>query len=276
MGLDVLGDLQEFVRQAQALDCMHDLRAVMESLVRDLGFDYYALAHHVAVLPAPAGIVRLHNYPDAWVETVVKRKYFAIDPVHIVSQRSATGFHWSEFSKFISLTETQDAMQAEAKRAGIANGFTVPINVPGEYTGSVSYAVKNGAAFPYESLPVANFLGPIAFEAAWRISGNPSGRLAQPEPRLTTRQLDCLTLVAHGKSDVDIGTILGLSPATVRFHIDGARARLHVATRTQLVVRALFGNLLTFADVLHADADSTLNSPAEPEANKPHPLKVAR
>jgi LuxR family quorum-sensing system transcriptional regulator CciR len=276
VGLGVAGDLQEFIRQAQSLESMGGLQLMVESLVKDLGFRYYALTHHVAVLPAPAGVVRLHNYPDEWVETVVRRRYFTIDPVHIVSQRSATGFHWSEFSKFISLTGPQQVMQAEAKRAGIADGFTVPVNVPGEYTGSISYAVESGANFPHASLPVANFLGPIAFEAARRISGGASRQPDQAEVHLTTRQLDCVTLVAHGKSDVDIAAILGLSPATVRFHVDSARDRMQVATRTQLVVRALFGNLLTFADVLQAGAGAGLNSPAEPEAGEHPPLKLAR
>jgi LuxR family quorum-sensing system transcriptional regulator CciR len=273
VGLGVVSDLQEFIRQTQALDSMRGLQLLVESLAKELGFRYYALAHHVAVLPTPAGVVRLHNYPDAWVETVVRRKYFTIDPVHIVAQRSATGFHWSEFSRFITLTESQTAMQAEARRAGLANGFTVPVNVPGEYTGSISYAVEDGADFPHASLPVANFLGPIAFEAARRISGGPSRQRGQPEVHLTTRQLDCLVLVAHGKSDVDIAAILGVSPATVRFHVDSAREKLQVATRTQLVVRALFGNLLTFADVLQSGG-AALNAPAEPESQTP--LKVAR
>jgi ATP/maltotriose-dependent transcriptional regulator MalT len=49
---------------------------------------------------------------------------------------------------------------------------------------------------------------------------------------------------------VDIAAILGLSPATVRFHVDNARERLKVATRTQPVVGALYASQLTFADIL--------------------------
>src|SRR3984957_18996928 len=208
VGLGSFSNLQDFVQQAQSLASTKDLHLLMESLIKELGFAHFALAHHVAILVPPSGIVRLHNYPDEWVETVVRRKYFAIDPVHIVSQRTAAGFHWSDFAKFIPLSESQLQMQSEAKRAGLAAGFTVPINVPGEYTASVSYTAKSGVEFPHASLPTANFLGPIAFEAARRIAGGPS-RYAMKQPaqaQLTTRQLDCLALVAHGKSDVDIGT----------------------------------------------------------------------
>jgi len=273
VGLGSFSDLQDFVQQAQSLASAKDLHSLMESLIKELGFAHFALAHHVAILVPPSGIVRLHNYPDEWVETVVRRKYFAIDPVHIVSQRTAAGFHWSDFARFIPLSEPQSQMQSEARRAGLGNGFTVPINVPGEYTASVSYAAKNGVKFPHDSLPIANFLGPIAFEAARRIVGGLSrSPMKQPvQAQLTTRQLDCIALVAHGKSDVDIGTILDISPATVKFHVDSARERFDVSSRTQLVVRALFSNQLTFADILSTSSITLRNLLGETRARKKSP-----
>jgi LuxR family quorum-sensing system transcriptional regulator CciR len=266
------GDLQEFIRQANTLVTLGELRNLMDSLIRELGFQYFALTHHVAMVNTPAGVVRLHNYPDTWVEAIIQRKYFAIDPVHIVAQRSATGFHWSEFQKFMKLTDDQQDMQSEAKRAGIHQGFTIPVNVPGEYTGSVSYAIKDGIKFPHASLPYASFLGPIAFEAARRIVGGQSRFAIEEGVQLTPRQLDCLSLVALGKSDVDIGQILSLSPATVRFHVDAARERLNTSSRHQAVIRALFGSHLTFADLLNRPDFRT----SAPEMPGTHPLQVAR
>jgi LuxR family quorum-sensing system transcriptional regulator CciR len=243
-------DLQEFVRQAKNIDRMEGLHALMSDLVNALGFSYFALFDHVA--GASKRVVRLHNYRPEWQETVVKRKYFTIDPVHWISQRSAAGFHWAEFPRFLSLSDKQREFMDEARRAEIANGFTVPMNIPGEYPASISFAVRAGMEFPHESLPVANYLAPLAFEAARRLCRGPArgeGR-AKTGLRLTARQLDCILLVAQGKSDTDIAAILGLSPATVRFHVDNARERLNVATRTQLVVGALYASQLTFADIL--------------------------
>ena len=253
-------DLQEFVRQARSVETLEGLHALLESLVGELGFSYFALFHHV--VSGARSVVRLHNYRPEWQETVMKRKYFLIDPVHWVSQRSAAGFHWSEFPRFLALSDKQREYMEEAKRADITAGFTVPMNVPGEYPGSISFAVRSGLEFPHESLPVANYLAPLAFEAANRLccgrrAEEPKGRIGL---HLTTRQLDCITLVAQGKSDVDIGAILGLSPATVRFHVDNAREKLNVATRTQLVVGALYANQLTFAEIL---PDGPLGRPSQ-------------
>lgn len=55
--------------------------------------------------------------------------------------------------------------------------------------------------------------------------------------RLTPRERDVLRWVAEGKSDWEISVILGLSEATVRFHVDNARRKLHAATRAHAVAR---------------------------------------
>ena len=65
--------------------------------------------------------------------------------------------------------------------------------------------------------------------------------LSEPLPsdpvRLTRRERDCMAFVADGKSDWDISVILGLSAATVRFHIDNARRKLDAVTRAQAVAK---------------------------------------
>ena len=57
-------------------------------------------------------------------------------------------------------------------------------------------------------------------------------------------------LAAQGKSDWHIGQLLGLSSDTAHQHIETAKRRYGVASRTQLVVRALFDQQITFADTL--------------------------
>ena len=56
-------------------------------------------------------------------------------------------------------------------------------------------------------------------------------------PALTPREADCLAYVAEGKTDWEIAVILSLSEATVRFHIDNARAKLDAATRAHAVAK---------------------------------------
>jgi LuxR family quorum-sensing system transcriptional regulator CciR len=69
-------------------------------------------------------------------------------------------------------------------------------------------------------------------------------------PQLTPRQRDCVALVAQGKSDWEIGQVLGISESTVHKHIEDAKRRFGVSTRVQLVVRSLFDARLSFSDVM--------------------------
>lgn len=62
---------------------------------------------------------------------------------------------------------------------------------------------------------------------------------AGDDPRLTSRERDALTWVAEGKSDWEIGVILGLSETTVRFHVDNARRKLGAVNRIHAVAKLL-------------------------------------
>jgi DNA-binding response OmpR family regulator len=61
---------------------------------------------------------------------------------------------------------------------------------------------------------------------------------------LRDREVETLTWAARGKTFAEIGTILSLSKRTVEFHLENARRKLGVATRTQALIKAAAGNLI--------------------------------
>jgi DNA-binding CsgD family transcriptional regulator len=56
---------------------------------------------------------------------------------------------------------------------------------------------------------------------------------------ITPRELEVLHWLAGGKTDRDIGEILGISPRTVHKHLQRIYEKLGVECRTAAVVRAL-------------------------------------
>jgi DNA-binding CsgD family transcriptional regulator len=58
-------------------------------------------------------------------------------------------------------------------------------------------------------------------------------------PPLSERERECLSWVATGKSDWEIGEILSISEKTANAHIERAKTKLGVPTRMQAVVMAL-------------------------------------
>lgn len=65
-----------------------------------------------------------------------------------------------------------------------------------------------------------------------------------PSPALSPRERECLLWVSRGKSSVDIGQIVGLSPRTVDSYLEKACAKLRVRTRIEAVAVAVRAGLV--------------------------------
>src|SRR6185369_13923042 len=122
-----------------------------------------------------------------------------------------------------------------------------------DFAGCCSFIMKSGVPLPLSSLAAAHYVGALAFDAAENMRRVRSGG-SRRGPQLTPRQRDCVVLVAQGKSEWEVGQLLGISDSTVHKHIEDAKRRFCVSTRIQLVVRSLFDAGLSFADVM-TDSD---------------------
>jgi DNA-binding CsgD family transcriptional regulator len=72
--------------------------------------------------------------------------------------------------------------------------------------------------------------------AAW--GAPPAGGPAEATSLLTSREREVLNWLRGGKTDRDIGAILGISPRTVHKHLQRIYEKLGVETRTAAVARA--------------------------------------
>lgn len=237
-----------FVSDVRELSSEAELAEALGLIAGELGFDYFALTHHVDIRHAPQPAIRLDNYPAGWVDYFDEHKLGPSDPVHRACHLTSVGFAWSRLPKMIQLTARDNEILELARGNGIGDGFTVPAHVPGESNGSCSFATHPGRPLCGEHLPLAQLVGAFAFEAArrlWRMRGT----AAPPRP-LTDRQRDCVVWVARGKSDWEIAKILGISHETVIQHLKQARERYGVTKRTTLTVSALFDGTISFTDIL--------------------------
>ena len=60
-----------------------------------------------------------------------------------------------------------------------------------------------------------------------------------PEVKLTNREHECLQWAAAGKTNWEIGTILGVSKRTVIFHLQNAAGKLNTTNRYHTIAQAL-------------------------------------
>lgn len=65
---------------------------------------------------------------------------------------------------------------------------------------------------------------------------------------LTAREKEVLALIAQGKSNLEIGSILYITEATVKSHVNSILSKMHVEDRTQAVVTALKRGMVTLTE----------------------------
>lgn len=239
--------VDRFSEEASTCNNLHDLRLLVDSASRELGFHYFALLHHASLGESNHTYIRIDNYPEEWVGEFLGSGFAREDPVHLASRRMNTGFAWSEVGAIVRLSDRQESILARSRHFGLGSGFTVPVNVPGEPSGSCSFVVRRDVELPAPRLRCAELIGAHAFGAARRISchWDPPRR-----PHLSRRERQCLRLLAVGKTDWEIATILGIGVETVRHYVKRARAAYDVVSRTQLVVYGLRDEWLTFDEAI--------------------------
>jgi LuxR family transcriptional regulator, quorum-sensing system regulator CciR len=244
-----LAFVTEIVKHLRNVANDADLLSVIEDISRALGFDHFALIHHADLSRLSPALVHIDNYPSVWREHFVAQNIYLDDPVLHACVRTHVGFAWADIAKIIHLSKRHRAILESARNEGIGEGFTVPINIPGEINGSCSFATRFGKALPHNYLLLAQLLGSFTFQAARRLRQQATQEGGGLLPSLTPRQRECVVLVGNGKSDWEIATILGLREDTVTKYLNAARERYGVARRMQLVVAAIYDGQISLGEL---------------------------
>ena len=64
------------------------------------------------------------------------------------------------------------------------------------------------------------------------------------QPKLTSRELEVLQMIAKGRSNKEIGDVFGIVEGTVKVHVTNLLEKLHAADRTQAVTTAVKRGLI--------------------------------
>ena len=121
-------------------------------------------------------------------------------------------------------------------KLGWTEGLTVSISRGASRFGLVSLA---GTRSPLDAVEKANLtLMSVYFHE--RIRGlAPAHGFPAPPAGLSLRELQCLRLVAHGKTDRQIGAAIGISSATAHEYVESAKSKLGAATRAESIALAV-------------------------------------
>ncbi|MBT5072223.1 MAG: LuxR family transcriptional regulator [Kordiimonadaceae bacterium] len=248
---------QDFIEKSKQAIELSELAELFEEVIKELGFTYFVCMSTVDPFNPPAHAVVMSNYPREWALYHAEQQYHKIDPVLQTCQSSIIPFRWSDENWRAKLTSKQIQLLDEASKFDLIDGYTVPLHYSEGFSGSCSVTFKNNVIEP-EAFNTIHFISFYLYDAALKIKANHHGK---KEKLLTNRQLQCLELIAQGKSDWAISKVLGVSESTVHYHVQQTLKRLKVASRTQALVHALFLGELKYNDVKVStpDAENAIN-----------------
>jgi len=195
------------------------LVAIGRRAVRRLGFQSFAYLSF-----AHPRFAFLTSYPEAWKGHYVRNGYERIDPVVGQARKSRTGFYWDGARPTTPTTSAQRRLFREASAFGINNGVTVEDRDPAF------------SRYASEALDTLHLLG-LYYHAHARAKLQ-LGLTNVDQSPLTQRELQCLAWMAKGKTMAEAAVLLRISPRTVRFHMDNARAKLSASTIPHAVAEA--------------------------------------
>lgn len=214
-----------------------DLLRVMVAEFADLGVTHFRLLH---CNPVPIGGTRfvdlLSTVPDALSMRNLAARYPQIDEVMFpllkqerpIDARNADAGALQDL--YIAMRDEHTALLG--KKAFLA----VPVFRGDDLEGLAIFLFGKPDELALAESLAFRVLAKAAFE---QLRALRSPDVAAPECPLTARQRQVLALCAHGKSDWDIASVMGLGQSTVHGYIEEAKKRLGVKTRIQAVIVAL-------------------------------------
>ncbi|MFD2299610.1 LuxR family transcriptional regulator [Paracidovorax citrulli] len=231
--------LRDFIQRANQALTQTELLACFEQAVLLLGYQHFSLCYvqlrqdGSGTSQPPIGVLS-HNYPSRWVSHYIARNYYLEDPVRRHAPQAMSPYRWKDVS---AQGDREAHIMDEATDAGLADGLGLPIHEPGGRIFLATVASHQQLTLGNDACVRAYALV-TAFHALYTMRFATEQTQIPTAVKLTSREAECLTWVAYGKSSWEIGRIMRISEHTVNFHLKNAMAKFDTASRVTAAVRA--------------------------------------
>jgi DNA-binding CsgD family transcriptional regulator len=205
------------------------------------GFTSCACGAWVGVGKARTHRFFFNSWPAAWVEIYNKGSFFPDDPFVQESQRRMESYLWSELETQQALTQRGREIYDAGRAFGWKEVMGIPIHGPADYQGFVTVAALEPVNLHIRDLRFLEMIGQAIHNRCRREVGF---GLSSEVPAMTAREVECMRWVAVGKTNWEIGRVLGISGSTVHFHVESAKRKLNKRTRTEAVAVLILHGLI--------------------------------
>ncbi len=241
--------IESFVEQANRARSTAEVSRLFENALKTLGYDRFCYslitAHPSAGLNAGHGVVR--NYPEDWMSHYQSKQYEKLDPVPLHCLSTGKPFTWDSMMETCQLKAEQKEVMDEAREARLLDGIAIPIYGQNGELAGVGLASSAGGIKPDAVLLSTVRLLSVEFHSVYtelEKKDFDNGEACMKNVRLTDREREILSWAAEGKSDSVISDLIGVSHATVRFHLNNIYRKLNANERTLATVKAIRHGLI--------------------------------
>lgn len=240
--------VEEYIDASRRCTRPFELRDVLMAHVSRLGFEHLAA---IAVLDGLSVVkvneapkeqpLRIGTYPDDWNEQYFGQGYFKVDPVSLKMETASSPYYWDDCTKRHERTVARSRLltqfQVESRELSLVRGLTIPIeNVDGKST--ISFCGKEAETGP-GVMHMLHLIGIYFQQKILALSEALSTSQPKQAVRLTPRETEVLRWYANGKSAWDIGVVLSVSEAAVRFHLSNIRSKYGVSSSVHATALAV-------------------------------------
>lgn len=222
------------VEQIHRCDAMSSLSALTDRAVATVGMSAVACGMITGPRAASAPMFHFQNWPASWLAEYGEQGYAARDPTPRWAIVSGAPITWSELRTRLPRSDVGHEVYDAAARHGFREGLAVPVRTVDGHLGLVVAGGDRERLNRQEQ----TFLQVVATAALHRAEALAGATAEAPSPALSPRERECAMLLAQGLADRDMASLLGISEATVRFHLDNARTKLGARSRSQLAALA--------------------------------------
>jgi LuxR family quorum-sensing system transcriptional regulator CciR len=218
----------------------------VQGYVEGLGLKYFSYVtlrppKHSSLTPEESLIT---TYPEEWRDRYIDKSYKHYDPVLHVASRSRLPFGWGRGRFLRSFNKSQRRVFHEAREFRIVEGYSVPVFGP---DGDIGVFSVVGARRQDLCDAVGAQAGRIQMLAThFHAAAMERERDRRPlkEIELTSRERECLSWTAEGKTTEDVAEIIGLTPSAVNYHLVKVVRKLQACNKLHAAVLAIRSGLI--------------------------------
>lgn len=248
-GQDALSELRN-CNNLNAVNC------ALFKFALGIGVEFFQL------IPGPANsledasfIFEVGNFPSTLKDFYKVETNRIKDPAFIIALEKSAPIKWR--SVFLNCRIGQQRKFIGFLREnGLYDGFSVPIHGP---NGCVAILLFASAKIIQKDFEDTESLCLVAVSLLQRIKRiMAAGLISNPNKAiLTERESECLKWVLDGKTNWEIGVLVGISARTVQFHLANSARKLGVNNRIQAGIKALISGIINLP--IQADENSEKN-----------------